>query len=187
MSLTETTHTAFLNAIGLFDSRVAVTSEASWSAPSPCDGWTARDVVAHVVTNLRALTTALRGEDFFSSFGQPVQGDIRAAWDEQCAAVSGLLRRLDDVEFVPVGGDSIPTHMVVDGLARDLVIHTWDLARAVGGDEDLPTEQVLTATASMDAVGPEQRRPGLYGQALPPPAAASPLVRLLALSGRAVD
>ena len=88
------------------------------------------------------------------------------------------------VETIVVGGNDVPPFVVVDGLMRDLVIHTWDLARAVGGDEHLPADLVAAATEAMKMVTDEARGPGLYGYpvAVPPDADAQRL--LLASSGR---
>lgn len=93
----------------------------------------------------------------------------------------------DDVgkaDAITVGGKPILPSMMIDALTRDLVIHTWDLARAVDGDEQLPDDLVAAATALMASVGPEQRVPGLYGQQIPVASDADALTRLLALSGR---
>lgn len=174
----------FIDAVELFHSRVSATPNDAWSSPSPCEGWTARDVVAHVVTNLRALRACAAGDDFLSHFGKPVEGDIAAAWVEQHAAASSVADRLATVESITLGGNSVAPEMLIDALTRDLVIHTWDLARAVGGDERLPDALVAVATESLQAAGPEMRAPGLYGEAIHPPTEATPQAKLLALSGR---
>src|ERR671916_324336 len=36
-----------------FASTIAAVPDDAWSSPSPCEGWTARDVVAHLVDNHR--------------------------------------------------------------------------------------------------------------------------------------
>lgn len=185
MTLSAGTRLSFLGAVELFDSRVASVSSDAWLSPSPCEGWTARDVVAHVVTNLRALRAAVAGEDFFAVFGQlVVEGDIVSAWSEQRSEASLLVEEVETVESINVGGNPVSRDMMLDGLMRDLVIHTWDVARAVGGDERLPADLVAAATAAMVAVGPELRGPGLYGAEIAAPSGATPLASLLALSGR---
>lgn len=141
-------------------------------------------MVAHAVTNLRCLRDSVSGGDFFTAFGQPVEGDIGQAWAESSAAASATLDDAAGVETAVVGGNEVPLAMIVDGLTRDLVIHTWDLARAVGGDERLPDDLVAVATAAMADVGPDQRIPGLYGQIVESPPGADAQTRLLALSGR---
>ena len=184
MGLSGESHDLFLQSVALFDSRVAATPSDGWGQPSPCEGWTARDVVSHVVMNLRALQAALDGADFFAVFGQTVEGDVVEAWDEQASRAPALIGEASESDSVSVGGNLAPVSMIVDGLMRDLVIHTWDLARAVGGDERLPDPMVVAATDAMAMVGPDARGPGLYGFEVPAPPGADAQTRLLALSGR---
>ncbi|MEX1007777.1 MAG: TIGR03086 family metal-binding protein [Acidimicrobiia bacterium] len=186
MPLSKESRDAFLQALDLFDSRVSAASSETWSSPSPCEGWTAQDVVAHLVTNLRALRAALDGGDFFAVFGQPVEGDVLGAWRHERSSAAEWLDEASVVEAVTVGGNSVPLFLVVDGLMRDLVIHTWDVARAVGGDERLPDDLVATATKAMAMVTDEARGPGLYGYEVPAPPDADAQERLLALAGRRV-
>ena len=39
----------FRRPAGIFADRVRAVPDDAWSRPSPCDGWTARDVVGHMV------------------------------------------------------------------------------------------------------------------------------------------
>ncbi len=71
MVISEDSRKNFLLSLSLFDSRVQATPTDRWSSPSPCEGWVARDVVAHAVTNLRCLRDSISGGDFFTGFGQP--------------------------------------------------------------------------------------------------------------------
>lgn len=143
--------------------------------------------MAHVVTNLKALQAGAAGEDFLTHFGKPVEGDIAAAWAEEHAGAGSLVDRLSTMKSITVAGNSVPSASLLDALTRDLVIHTWDLARAVGVDEQLPADLVAVATASLEAAGPEIHAPGLYGEALPAPSEATPQAKLLAMSGRKPD
>jgi uncharacterized protein (TIGR03086 family) len=186
MVLSDGSRDAFLRAVDLFDGRVRAAPATAWSSPSPCEGWTAQDVLAHLVANLRALRVTIDGGDFFASFGQPVEGDTVDAWRQERAGATGLLENAAarSVEHVVVGGNPVPLAAIVDGLMRDLVIHTWDLARAVGGDEHLPDDLVAEATEAMKMVTEASRGPGLYGHEVPAPPGADAQTTLLALSGR---
>jgi uncharacterized protein (TIGR03083 family) len=44
-----------------FLDRIRATPDDRWDAPGPCGGWTARDVVAHVINGHRRVVTAVRG------------------------------------------------------------------------------------------------------------------------------
>ena len=175
----------FLSALELFNSRVVATPIGAWASESPCEGWTARDVVAHSIGNLRALRDCVEGGDFIASFGKPVEGEVAAAWRDVQAGAADPLRKASMLDALTVGGNSMPPSAIIDGLMRDLVIHTWDLARAVGDDERLPDELVVAATEAMSMVSDESRGPGFNGQVVPAPPGADAQTRLLALSGRA--
>jgi uncharacterized protein (TIGR03086 family) len=173
----------FLESVRLFDSRVEATPTDRWFAPSPCEGWAATEVVAHLVGNLRSLRLALEGGDFFDGFGKPVEGDLSTAWITERDELAPLLDGTEP-ETVTVRGNPVPLAAIVDGLMRDLVIHTWDFARAVGGDERLPDDLVAAATEAMAMVGDSARGPGFYGQVVPVAPDADAQTRLLGLSGR---
>ncbi|MGE0307754.1 MAG: TIGR03086 family metal-binding protein [Acidimicrobiia bacterium] len=186
MTLTVESRDVLLRAVALFESRVAAAASDAWSQASPCEGWSARDVVAHVVANLRALRATADGADFFSAFGQPVDGNVLDAWRAERDGVSDTLGTLIErsTETILVGGNHVPPFVVVDGLMRDLVIHSWDLARAVGGDERLPDELISAATEAMKMVTDEARGPGLYGYPVAVADGADAQAKLLASSGR---
>lgn len=185
MNTSDPSRSWFLRSLELFDERVEATPPDRWSDPSPCEGWTARDVVAHAAGNLRALRGILGG-DAAAAFGQPVEGDIIAAWgDARDGAAQALAAAATGAsETVVVRERTMPLASLLDSLMRDLVIHSWDLARAVGGDARIPDDLVTAATTAMAAVTDRQRVPGLYGAIVDVPSEADAQTRLLALSGR---
>ncbi len=99
-------------------------ADCKWDRPSPCDAWDARAVLEHVigfhdVLLLRPL--ALKPE-------RP-SGDPQRRWHLTYDALatafeSGRAAQLDSYRLMP-------------NLTRDVLVHTWDLARAVGGDDAL--------------------------------------------------
>src|SRR5688500_9484712 len=58
-----------------------------WDAPTPCDGWTVRDVVAHTIGTERDFL-ARQGLDVGPS---PDLADPAAAWRAHAAAVADVL------------------------------------------------------------------------------------------------
>jgi uncharacterized protein (TIGR03086 family) len=68
----------------------------------------------------------------------------------------------------------------------DLVVHAWDLARATGGDEDLPADLATDLVAQLQPAAAYLAGSGAFGQGtsgdLPDDAPA--LHRLLDLTGR---
>jgi uncharacterized protein (TIGR03086 family) len=71
------------------------------------------------------------------------------------------------------------------GTAMDQLIHTWDLAVAIGADRHLDREVVEAVADTFLPQMPEiGRQAGLVGPAVPVPAGASAQDRLLGAMGR---
>jgi uncharacterized protein (TIGR03083 family) len=74
-----------------FDHVVRLVPPCGWEAPSPCKGWTARDVVGHVIGVQRYVETLARGTQATIN---PWEDPGAIAGDDPVAAWSRLL---DDV------------------------------------------------------------------------------------------
>jgi uncharacterized protein (TIGR03086 family) len=148
-----------------------------WTAPTPCEGWAVRDLVDHAVAVQRRYAEAL-GCALPDDAGWPIVRDALAAAlaaDAAFAATVVSHRLLGEVRKPAVLG------VVTD----DLLVHTWDLARAIGADEALPLDAVVACYEAIQLLPPEvARSPGVFGPALEVDAGASPQVRLLAYVGR---
>ena len=48
-------------------------------------------------------------------------------------------------------------------ISSDVLVHTWDLARAVGGDEQLDQDAVAAAYSGLKPMDAMIRRPGVFG------------------------
>ena len=153
-----------------------------WSAPAPVDGWTARDVVEHLV-------------DWFPGFlaaggitlpaGPPVAQNPQAAWQHQADAVQALVEERGEESFThPYAG----THRLADAVDRfytaDVFMHSWDLARAGGQDPALDEDQAAMMLAGMQPIEAMLRDSGQYGPAVPVPDDAPAVDRLMGFVGR---
>jgi uncharacterized protein (TIGR03086 family) len=166
-----------------FDRRVRAVPAGQWDAQSPCDDWKARDVVAHVVTNYRSMAAQAMGG---ASRPMGVDEDPAEAWTDAYGQMQDLL---GDPEMLSktVSGPTGPTSVeqIVGALvAMDTHIHTWDLARAVGGDDRLDPDVVRFARGIMEPMDEMIRRPGVFGPKLEPPAGADEQTQLLYFLGR---
>jgi uncharacterized protein (TIGR03083 family) len=70
-----------------FDAAVGAVSPDEWEAQSPCEQWTARDVVAHVVEGHRSVIAGVRGEE-----AEPLSADEdpRRAWEKVSQAINEI-------------------------------------------------------------------------------------------------
>jgi uncharacterized protein (TIGR03086 family) len=157
-----------------------------WASPSPCEGWTARDVVAHIIGNLGV----------FEGFVGRELGDVPSTDDDPAAAFAAANRVVSDHLHDPDAAaasfeGAVFGHMTfAEGIDRfvsyDLLIHRWDLARAAGLDVMLPADEVARAREAASAFGDALRGPNAFGPEVPAPDGADEQTRLLAFLGRTV-
>ena len=159
-----------------FEALIAGTPADRWSSPSPCDGWSARDVVAHVVD----FSAHVLGEKAgvpgpaFSDFDDPLAA-FRAARD-------AVLVVLDD----PATPPKVAGH-VHWSLSFDLPQHGWDLAMATGQDATMDPDEVELLRGSLTGDPRNwdwQRANGWYGAPVPVPEDAPLQDRVLGFLGR---
>lgn len=157
-------------------------TRADWHGPSPCDGWTALDVLDHLVTT-QAELLAEHGVEVPSV---DVAVDQLAAWQAHTEAVVAQLGR-DDVAGLAFEGWFGPTTLgaTVDTFyGFDLLVHRWDLGRALGIDVRWSDEELDTIEAASAQFGPGLRMEGICGPPVELPAHSSRQDRLLGHLGR---
>jgi uncharacterized protein (TIGR03086 family) len=166
-----------------FAARIAAVPADRWEAWSPCEGWTARDVVRHVVDSQARLLRLVGRE---TGPVPDVADDPAGAWEAARAAVQA---DLDDpvrasVEYEGRFGRST-FEQAIDRFANwDLVVHGWDLARATGQDERLDPDDVRRVLASANALTDAMRGPDTFGPPVEVPPEADEQARMLGLLGR---
>mgnify|MGYP000561882160 CR=1 FL=1 len=173
--------TQMLNA---FDARVQAASPDSWGNAAPCEGWTARDVVVHVGNNILRLGNGLQGKE-----GREIgpDEDITAAWAEARDAFTTGMATGDLSANLPGPFGPMPAEQIIGRfVSMDILVHTWDLARATGGDEQLDQESVERAYSGLKPMDAMIRQPGVFGPKIEPPAGADVQTEFLCFLGRPV-
>jgi len=166
-----------------FDAAVRAVTPDKWESQSPCELWRARDVVAHVVAGHRGVIAAVRGGDSepLGSDEDPKQAweAARRAIDEITGDPGASAKEIDG----PTG--KMPAGEVIGRfVTMDLLVHTWDLARAVGADERLDADAVLVAYEALKPMDAMIRQPNVFGPKLEPPAGADLQTEFLYFLGR---
>lgn len=157
----------------------------AWDNPAPCEGWVARDVVRHMVEWIPGFfsgTLVLTTADAPS-----VDRDPAGAWE---ALSDALQAALDDPEVAAREFEMQQgRYRVDDAIARfcigDVLVHTWDLARATGLDETLDADEVHQMFEGMEPMDEMLRKSGHFGTArVPVPDDADEQTKLIAFLGR---
>lgn len=149
---------------------------------SPCAEWTGQDVVDHVLGGTKHFTAAFGGDaavldddaDLPSRYAT-----LRAAFVEACRKPGAL----DTMVPSPIGGE-LPGSVMLGIYTTDTLIHTWDLARAVGVDVELDHDLLERSWQGMIPIESAVRVPGVFGPAVDVPEEAPFQDRAMAFFGR---
>jgi len=176
-------------AITEFDRRVRRVRPEHWALGTPCEKWSVRDLVGHLVQEqlwapelLAGCTVEQVGDRFdHDNLGSdPLHSWVLAAAAAREAWITPkALQR-------PVHLSTGKSTAVEYGwqMTTDLAVHSWDLARAIGVDERINPG---LAQAVLDYLAPtveDWRATGVFGPAVAVPEGADPQTRLLGSTGR---
>ena len=140
----------------------AVPADA-WSRPTPCADWDASALVEHVIGFHEVLLLRPMGVRAHRPRTGPAE-----RW---AATQAALFRALTE----PVD--------VLGALTTDVLVHTWDLAQAVGVPAELDEQLCADGVAAL-ASNDLPRESGMFGPAYDVAADADAAIRLVAFCGR---
>ena len=147
-------------------------------ATTPCDEWTVRDLLNHMLDTQNYFAGTARGEDVTPPGPNPpniVSADPRADFDRVRSDVTGAFSQEGVIEKT---GPAL-------GIAfSDLLIHTWDLARATDQDATMPDGLAEASYKVIHGKFTDDQRKGMFKPEVTVSADASAEDRLLAYTGR---
>ncbi len=161
----------------------------AWDNPSPCSEWSARDVAGHamgVVCNVAARAGVGTSLDVFKNVGAIAGPDPYAAWFDIRNRTLGALERPGALQttFSSSLGNVVLDDYILQ-MTVDLVVHSWDVARATGGDERLDPQLVAVSYARLKNLDPTvARAPGRYADIVAVDGEVDLQTELLTFSGR---
>ena len=163
--------------------RIENVPDDAWSNQSPCEEWTARDLLGHIVS-VHGRFQSLVGRGVVDH--PPIDVDPVGAW---VAVRDQMQADLEDPTKVDEEYDGRLGRSTwgasVDGfVCFDLVVHGWDLARATGQDETMDPRDVERVQAQVDGMAEVMRSNGVIAEPVEPGEDASDQDRLLAALGR---
>lgn len=161
-----------------------IAGTTDWGVSTPVSGWSAHDVVAHLIGWFPEFLAA---GGVSLPTGPSLATDLSGAWSAQVAAIQNLLDDAASSESSfshPMAG----THVLADAIdlfyTADVFMHTWDLARATGGDDRLDSEFSAHLLSGMEGIEDVLRSSGQYGPAVPVADDADVVARLVGFIGR---
>ena len=147
---------------------LAVQTASQWASPTPCDEWTVRDIADHILGGNRFTVLILGGLPPDAAMDHVIHGDYAddpgQAFEESATAQlsalgqPGVLERMYEHPMGLISGRQIARLRM-----SDMVVHAWDLARALGLAEGLDQELVTESIAVFEDVGETFTVAGFFG------------------------
>jgi uncharacterized protein (TIGR03086 family) len=185
----------FLAAQREFSARVHAITEDQWAAPTPDTEWTVADLLDHMIDEHRWFAPLLHGLDYASagevvagSRDLPVDGGVGAnhaeLWDEASAASADAVVEPNALSrTVELSRGATPAEHYVIEMSMDLVIHAWDLGKAIGYDQPLPAGLVEFGYERAQGWG-DLSGSGVFDAPVSVPDDATAEDKMVALTGR---
>jgi uncharacterized protein (TIGR03086 family) len=151
-------------------------------APTPCVGWDLRALLSHMVGQNLGFAAALRDGDAPGAAYLPAPPD---GWTASADALTSAFAGADGlVRLVEISADARFTVEQVAGIQLlDTVVHTWDVATALG-EPFRPDAELLAATAAVARMVPTGEARGPAFAAPTPTPTDDPWLTTLAHLGR---
>jgi uncharacterized protein (TIGR03086 family) len=161
-------------------------ADGKWDHSSPCAGWRARDVLEHVIGFHDVLLLRPMGLK-----PERPQDNPQRRWEltfERLQQGLGDRKLFERVIEVPSIGNNPASQLdaakLIPRLTQDALVHTWDLARAVGADDSLDPEWCAAFLAQLPADPRALSASGMFAAPFAIAADADSQSKLLARLGR---
>jgi len=175
----------FTKAVYGMDAVVQRVPAKSWDNASPCEGWSARDVVGHQVGVLRGVAHMAASNDMKLP---ETPGDLSDPVGLWASGRDEVLESLDQRGVLEHSGPFWFGEMSIDQLIGvvtwDPLTHAWDIAKATGADVVMDTELAQQSFDAISSMRPAMAKMGLIGDEVAVAADADIASRYLGLVGR---
>ena len=148
--------------------------DGKWAHRSPCGAWDARGVLEHVIGFHDVLVLRPLG----LKPGRP-RDDPARRWQLTVDRLGDALGRGGLLEAM-----RLDAHRLVPRLTQDVLVHTWDLARAIGADDQLDPRWCTLFFDQLPADPHALTRSGMFAPPIPVDDDADIQTRFLARLGR---
>ncbi len=154
-----------------------------WINPSPCAGWSAQDVLRHMIETQREFLT---GRDIDMGEEPDLDNDPTAAWRDHAKRVTEAISD-DAVASTEYDGHFGPTTVgatLEQFYIWDMLVHRWDIANSVGADAKLSDAELDRIDKGADSFGEALYMDGVCSPGVEAPEDADRQARVLARLGR---
>ena len=172
-----------------FSRRVDAAGADDWTKPTPDTEWNVEDLVKHLIDEHLWMPPLLGGHDLETSNkiveGTASSGNPAVDWTAASAASLQSVREPGAMERnVALSRGPTPAEQYVAEMVVDLTIHSWDLGKALGVDNELPENLVAFVYGIVDDAKEMLASSGMFAAPVPVGDDASLQDKLIAASGR---
>lgn len=177
----------YVKTIFALDAVVQRVPDGSWDNQSPCEEWTAREVLGHTMWGMKRMTSVASGG---APPAEQAEADVAGAdpvssWND-CR--DALLVALDQPGALQNEFDGPVGRMTLDAAMgfffADPLLHAWDVATATGIAHAVPEDLAERAYNNLRGAGDSLRGPGMFGPASDVTDDAGVIEKFIAISGR---
>jgi uncharacterized protein (TIGR03086 family) len=159
----------------------------AWQAPTPCVGWSVRDLVNHLVAEHLWVPPLLSGATL-ADVGDRFDGDVLgddpvAAWDAAIAASMRSWAMAREDQKVDLSDGPTEAAEYAEQMLLDLVVHAWDLARAAALDDSTDPQHARHVLAYVEPHAAAWAAAGVFAEPVTT-SRTDDAGRLIALTGR---
>lgn len=179
----------FERALDQFGERVTAVKEDQWNDSTPCTDWDVRALTNHVLGEVLWMPPLFEGqtvEEVGDRFeGDQIGDEAAGSWARaQRSAVDAVKQPGALEKTVHLSFGDFPGRFYVGQVTTDLVIHCWDLSRAIDYDEQLDPELVEFVIAELGPQVEAWRSAGALENEVAVSDDADQQTKLLAMAGR---
>jgi len=167
---------------------IAAVATSDYGLPTPCPDWTVGQLINHMIGALTMFRdVGVEGSADPALFARDlIAGDAETSFRETAAATLDAWRdpaKLDGTAKLPFG--EFPAAFALQLPAMDMVVHSWDLAKATGLKVDWDPGLIAETLTFCESTFTD---PAFRGDSFAPPVDVAPdaddVTRLVAFLGR---
>ena len=177
----------YIKALYTMDAVVNRVPADKWDAQSPCDEWTAREVVGHCLYGLLYVASNAGAVDPPAEMAEADRAgdDPTVSW----AGARDIVLESLDHQYVlgrevdgPFG--KAPLDATLPIMTMDITQHAWDVAKAAGLDPVIPTDLAMITYNAIKGFGEGAQKSGRFGPPVEVPDDADIVTKMAAIAGR---
>lgn len=181
----------FHKAVHMVDAVVRQVKDDDFAKPTPCSEWDVKALANHIISEVAWVEPLLAGKtvvDVDTELdGDLVGQDLQKSWHQYCKSAADAASTTDSEATAHLSYADKTVGDYLNEVGGDMVIHGWDLARAIGCTYIIDNETAGQVEAGTMDIMEMSRSGGYVAAAKEVDSGASASDKLIAYFGRDVN